>query len=56
MYFLQSKNKRLLKFIYECNGCEKYEEMFAEIFRILREGFKEIKWKILPELKNKSED
>ncbi len=40
MIFLQYKNKRLLKFIYECSGCEKYEDMFGEIFRIIREGFR----------------
>lgn len=56
MLFLQYKNKRLLKFIYECSGCERYEEMLVEIFRILREGFGEIRMKILPEMREKIDE
>ena len=56
MLFLQYKNKRLLKFIYECSGCKKYEEMLVEMFRILREGFGEIRVKILPEMTEKMDE
>lgn len=52
MEYQFTKNKKLITAQkYECEICENYEKIVSQIFSIVREAFKEIKFQFLREIK-----